>query len=371
MAEAAAIPLEEPDMDPVLREIFRKETAGHILVVRQFLERCARGVAPHLVSEALYRACHTLSGIAKTAGARQGIKVAEPMEHYVRKLFDNGHGMNSDALELLHDTVRLLETVSEHVDENTGFFPEQTRLTAGWVALDLQLDAELAQLAAAAERTLAQSWQPGMPAAPDLSVLVDDAAAVPAEELTAPAPNRTSTTRLRTKRWPQGWTWRPSSHWPKPPAPPVNLPLPEDDEPGFGEDFDADIAAIFGEEATELLEQSEAAFGRWRADRADQAQVTELKRLLHTLKGGARMAGIRAMGDLSHEVESFLAAIESGTSAADAAAFDVLQSSLDELHRMREMANSGQRLPSARDLIRQIPGAGGRADRAACRVHRS
>ena len=333
VAEAAAAPLEEPAMDPVLREIFRKETAGHILVVRQFLERCARGVAPHLVSEALYRACHTLSGIAKTAGARQGIKVAEPMEHYVRKLFDHGHGMSSDALALLHDTVRLLETVSEHVDENTGFFPEQTRLTAGWVALDLQLDAELAQLADAAERTLAQSWQPGMPAAPDLSVVIDDAAAMSAEELTDPGlPQLTD----------------------EAPAPPFHLPVPEDDEPGFGEDFDADIAAIFGEEATELLEQSEAAFGRWRADRADYAQVTELKRLLHTLKGGARMAGIRAMGDLSHEVESFLAAIESGTSAADAAAFDVLQGSLDELHRMREMANSGQRLPSARELILRI-----------------
>ena len=147
-------------MDPVLREIFRKETAGHILVVRQYLERCARGVAPHPVTEALYRACHTLSGIAKTAGARQGIKVAEPMEHYVRKLFDNGHGLAGEALELLHDTVRLLETVSEHVDENTGFFPEQARLTAGWLALDRQLDAELARLAEAAERTLGGAWQP-------------------------------------------------------------------------------------------------------------------------------------------------------------------------------------------------------------------
>ena len=81
-------------------------------------------------------------------------------------------------------------------------------------------------------------------------------------------------------------------------------PPPEDEE------FDADIAAIFGEEATELLEQAEAAFARWRADRADRSQVTELKRLLHTLKGGARMAGIRAMGDLSHELESFLERVE-------------------------------------------------------------
>ena len=105
---------------------------------------------------------------------------------------------------------------------------------------------------------------------------------------------------------------------------------------------------------TELLEQSDAAFGRWRADRADRAQVTELKRLLHTLKGGARMAGIRAMGDLSHEVESFLAAIESGASPGDAEALNVLQSALDELYRMRELANSGQHIPPARDLMQRI-----------------
>ena len=119
-------------------------------------------------------------------------------------------------------------------------------------------------------------------------------------------------------------------------------------------EFDADIAAIFGEEATELLEQSEAAFSRWRRDRADGSQVTELKRLLHTLKGGARMAGIRAMGDVSHEVESLLEAVENGTVHADGAAFDVLQDSLDELHRMRELANFGQGIPVPAALLVRI-----------------
>ena len=156
--QAQERPTDHPAMDPVLREIFRKETAGHILVVREFIERCARNVAPHPVSEALYRACHTLSGIAKTAGARQGIKVAEPMEHYVRKAYDNGHGLPADGIVLLQDTVRLLETVAEHVDEATGFFPEQGSLTEGWHALDRALDADLARLAAAAERTLAGVW---------------------------------------------------------------------------------------------------------------------------------------------------------------------------------------------------------------------
>ena len=121
-------------------------------------------------------------------------------------------------------------------------------------------------------------------------------------------------------------------------------------------DFDADIAAIFGEEATELLEQSDAAFSRWRRDRADGNQVTELKRLLHTLKGGARMAGLRAMGDISHELESLLAAVEVGSVDADTAAFDVLQESLDELHRMREMANFGQRILAPASLLDRIRG---------------
>ncbi len=192
-------------------------------------------------------------------------------------------------------------------------------------------------------------------------MVIDDAAALSAEELTEPSLPHLTDEALRSFEPDidhtaphEALTERLDVAPLEPAAPPFSLPLPDEDEPGFGEDFDADIAAIFGEEATELLEQAEAAFGRWRADRADVAQVTELKRLLHTLKGGARMAGIRAMGDLSHEVESFLAAIESGTSAGDAAAFDVLQSSIDELHRMREMANSGQRLPSARDLILRI-----------------
>ena len=194
-------------------------------------------------------------------------------------------------------------------------------------------------------------------------MVIDDAAALSAEELTEPSLPRLTDEAMRSleagyrphgSARSAGRAARYRDRAAEPPAAPFSLPLPDEDEAGLGDDFDADIAAIFGEEATELLEQAEAAFVRWRADRADRAQVTELKRLLHTLKGGARMAGIRAMGDLSHEVESFLDAIESGTSAGDAAALDVLQSSLDELHRMREMANSGQRLPSARDLILRI-----------------
>lgn len=384
-AEAPAAPTtpaveEAPGMDPILRDIFRKETAGHILIVREYLERCSRGVAPHPVTEALYRACHTLSGIAKTAGVRQGIKVAEPMEHYIRKLHDNGHGLDAAALALLGDTVRMLEAVAENVDENTGFFPEQGRLVAGWIALDRALDAELARLAEAAERTLGEVWGTGEPApeaegepGPEPEPMPEPAeaaseAAAPVEDVAPePSPPVVSTPEELTE--PSLPALAEESQAPGVPTEdvvfePVHAqpPVVEEDE------FDADIAAIFGEEATELLEQADAAFARWRADRADASQVTELKRLLHTLKGGARMAGIRAMGDLSHEVESFLASVESGDSRGDAATFDLLQASLDELHRMRELANTGLRIAPSTDLIARFRGSAAARPEAATEV---
>ncbi len=117
-------------------------------------------MAPYPVTEALHRAAHTLSGIAKTAGVRQGIKVAEPMEHYIRKLHDNGHGLPEEGLLLLRDTVHSLENVVEHVEEDTGYFPDHGRLIAGWHALERSLDAELARLAEAGERTVADTWRP-------------------------------------------------------------------------------------------------------------------------------------------------------------------------------------------------------------------
>ena len=347
-ADAGAIEVHESgSMDPVLHDIFRKETAGHVAVVRDFIARCGESVAPYPVTEGLYRACHTLSGIAKTAGVRQGIKVAEPMEHYVRKLHDNGRGLPEEGLLLLRDTVHSLETVVDHVDEDTGYFPDHGRLIAGWHALDRALDAELARLAEAGERTVADVWvaTPGIVEEPEQA-----ATEVPAE---IPAESEFTEPHMVMPELPAGM---PPPEVSLPPALPAGaesaVAAPDDD--GGEPEFDADIAAIFSEEATELLELAETSLGSWTRDRADRSRVTELKRVLHTLKGGARMAGIRSMGDLSHEMESFLASLEAGHIAADAAAIDVLQASLDELHRMRELANAGQPIPQARELIERV-----------------
>ena len=119
-------------------------------------------------------------------------------------------------------------------------------------------------------------------------------------------------------------------------------------------DFDPEVAAIFTDEATELIDASEQALSSWRSEPGNADYRLSLKRPLHTLKGGARMAGIMAMGDLSHELESLVMSVETGRLTADEPMFAAIQSSLDELARMREHVAKGQRVAPARALIARL-----------------
>src|SRR5210317_1187113 len=82
--------------------------------------------------------------------------------------------------------------------------------------------------------------------------------------------------------------------------------------------------------------------------------MNELKRHLHTLKGGARMAGITAMGNLSHELETLLISVDEGRVQSSAAVEDLLQRSIDELHRMRDLVIAGKAVPPAAALEKRI-----------------
>ncbi len=68
------------------------------------------------------------------------------------------------------------------------------------------------------------------------------------------------------------------------------------------------------------------------------------------------MAGVTAMGDLSHELETLVLQIDSGAVAGDEHAHAVMQASLDELSRMRDLVSAGTLPGEARDLIAQIRG---------------
>lgn len=96
-------------------------------------------------------------------------------------------------------------------------------------------------------------------------------------------------------------------------APDVTIHRPPHAEPGAfdtahieADDFDPDILEIFLEEAAELIEEMDEAIHRWESDWDNRDSPDTMKRALHTLKGGARLAGLKNLGELAHEYESFL-----------------------------------------------------------------
>lgn len=113
---------------------------------------------------------------------------------------------------------------------------------------------------------------------------------------------------------------------PAPQAPRTAISSFENDE-----DFDPEIIEIFVEEATELLEDIERALHDWQEDWNNTDCVEELKRCLHTFKGGARLAGLTELGDLSHDFETMLIEMDADAEL-DQNFFRKLNNYQDQLH---------------------------------------
>jgi len=156
----------------------------------------------------------------------------------------------------------------------------------------------------------------------------------------------------------RGATAAPAAAAPPAVAPRVASPPPAPAAPAVesaSAPFDAEIAAIFAEEAAEILDNSEGALQDVR-QRQDQASVVVLQRFLHTLKGGARMAGVVAMGDLSHALETLLARVVDGHSRPTSAALDLVQRGLDELQHMRDAIDAGRLASAPSGLVAELEG---------------
>jgi chemosensory pili system protein ChpA (sensor histidine kinase/response regulator) len=311
-------PVEEPSADLQLRDIYSRETQVNIAAVLHFVDVERPRAAPHIVSEEAYRACHTLSGSSRMAEARHGIRLTAPLEYWVRKSFDSGVGLETSDLDLLADCMNAMQSVAAHLDESTGFFQSHAVLLGRIEAATEQIDDRIVSAARAAETIIEQA-----------PVVIAPQATV------APA------------------VAAPPASFPPVIEQQASAPVTEVAE-DVVMDFDQDIASIFTDEAVELIDQAQGALAQWNENRSSVDGLDALKRPLHTLKGGARMAGLVPMGDLSHELETLFMQIDSGVVPADDRAFSLAQTSLDELARMRESVSAGKGVPTAHGLIARI-----------------
>ncbi|MES3009960.1 MAG: Hpt domain-containing protein [Pseudomonadota bacterium] len=131
-----------------------------------------------------------------------------------------------------------------------------------------------------------------------------------------------------------------------------------DDELDETDAVDTELFPIFEEEAVELLPQLGAALRQWSARPDNLSARTEVLRVLHTLKGSARLAGALRLGELAHLFESDIESLGSEAPDSDGVApllarFDALENTFDALRQRDARLYEAQYLPA--DATRPAP----------------
>ncbi|MHB1950058.1 MAG: hybrid sensor histidine kinase/response regulator [Acidiferrobacteraceae bacterium] len=303
------VPQKLPAMDPTLLQIFSSETGSHISTLHE-----VAGQAGDYVSAALLRAVHTLQGSARAVGL---VPMADACFELERLLL----AMDSEHAPLAPETTRGVEDLASAITVIVGrlgpeagdappeyaHFADLARLFHG-LAADLMPAAPESPRREDAERAISVAEKaPGTPA------VTSDAELVPREEPVrdpvAPPVAEAPASDLRA---------------------PAAAPPPAESEP----DVDPELVEIFREEASDILEALEHGLSEWRANRDLPEVLRNLKRGLHTLKGGARMIGAMGMGDLSHVTETLLKQIEDGVR-------DPSDEILDQLGEVHDLLRAG------------------------------
>jgi chemosensory pili system protein ChpA (sensor histidine kinase/response regulator) len=191
--------------------------------------------------EPAIRAAHTLAGISGTIGVKAINLLALALEHALMHCADRGLAPDLERQALLDQTLRALTQM----------------------------------LAAVAERRLPDAAET---LAASLATAAEPATPLPEAEALAVAALSTQLAQARA----------------------AGGAAPLRDE------LDEQLLPVFREEGQDLLRAIGVALRNWQAAPEEEASALqlELRRLLHTLKGSARMAGAMTLGELVHRLES-------------------------------------------------------------------
>jgi chemosensory pili system protein ChpA (sensor histidine kinase/response regulator) len=293
--------LEAGGMDPTLRQLMLGEIRGYLSELERFVRDLAhatgQSVEPNLV-----RAVHTLAGTLSMAPLGQEAEVARALEHYLDNRLKSDRPVTQQALFTVQTCLhRFHQRVAVLEDGQATSYPRR----------DEALLADLVGLAAREDSASAPRVErPAVrePAKPAAAGATPQQAGVPARPGAAAAGEVEAT------------------------------------EPTELQIEDGSIIAIFLEEAAEVLGRCDTLLNTWRDKLADRKLVLNLQREIHTFKGGARMAGLAGLGELSHSMETLLEHIAGNRLEATVAAVQALEEGCDSLNLFIEQLQSG-RLP--------------------------
>jgi len=311
----------EINIDPVLLKIYYDESVGHIETVKQLLDECEIESQPLKADKTLLRAFHTLYGSARTAEVEPIADLAGATEKYIKARQDAGEEfIADDVVVAISEVEQAISSMLELVADGKLPDSEKTLHEKINYIVERELNAQQ-QKSAQNEADIADniiSIDSG-----DLQAENDKDLVQQAEADNKPRSNQ------------QQQSEEDSIHV------------------SYG-DIDDELIDIFLEEASELLESSEDTLGKIKNEPNATEYIHQLQRNMHTLKGGARMADLMPVGDLTHNLESLVDMVNDNKVNVDDACFNLLQDSLDVLTSMLVAVRNRQPLPVAGGLINRI-----------------
>ena len=140
----------------------------------------------------------------------------------------------------------------------------------------------------------------------------------------------------------------------------VNQPayVDVDDDIDAVDIIDLDLFPIFEEECGELMPRLGSALRQWAQTPADADPRSEMLRVLHTLKGSARLAGAMRLGEMAHRIESEIVSLGLRVPAVREielllSRFDGMQNAFESLRRLD--AATSQAMPVQAETLSVIP----------------
>ncbi|MGD8795743.1 MAG: Hpt domain-containing protein [Thiohalophilus sp.] len=319
------------EIDPVLLDIYRKEVETHLDTLKTYIEGWHNST-DRSANNDLLRALHTLTGSSRTTGVSSVSELCSLYEKYVKELQEYHISVDSNAVGVLEQLRAFVEWVVELIDQPAAELPDNTALVDSIQALldsivapETSSDNLQVEVVEPPSQPTVEEQIPEPPLQPTVEEEVSDTPSQPTAEEQIPEP-------------------------PSQPAQAAARPV----------EYDEELLEIFIEEGEEILEESDNTVLQWRNEPDNQELIEALQRQLHTLKGGARMAGVSEIGDLGHSIESMLTAVVDGHMPVSKPMFSLMQRAQDRLVGMLEQVKASQQPLPADDLIFEVDNLLGR-----------
>lgn len=286
IAEPESVVIGELMLSPTLFKIASEEARQHVQAMQEYIKTMHADQSA-VVEYGFMRAAHTLAGVCRNTGFIAVVQLAAALEAWLQDHLDRRISPNAPQMQMLSQAVTALDEMVQDIFDRTMPQPRT----------------ELVQQVLADKEQVVGEVDEETPVAQVVGVAAEltDSPQVQVVDKSTVAAAKEQKTILR-------------------------------------DDIDEQLLPVFLEEADELCPKAGSCLRALREAPDDEQALQLLNRLLHTLKGSARMTGAMRIGEVTHNMEGRLI---DGLQTGGAALWDELEGDLDRINVLLEELRTG------------------------------